>query len=389
MRTTKGMLKIKNMKKSTPLFLFGNGLSIALSREFSLKTITEKFINQLDGVEKEFFKETCGGDDNINFDDFEANFSLIEDAYNSLKKYRKFIDSNAGHTFLKKFELVNPELFKHEEIIKSFYDKYIFQILGIVHGNVTKVDIATKLGGLTKFLNRQLSTCKKGYVFTLNYDLLAETILLEEIGTEKMTDFCSATHKYSGTKIDKFDFDPALNDYKYGEDYTDANVELHHLHGSLSLFYDSVRNKCIKFKSDDIFIHDVYKRIGKENWTLTPAIITGGGKSLKMNEYPFEFYFRNLKDLSTYAKYNKLFIVGYSFRDEHVNELINRWMKSVKDYSNGLLIVDYKTNEGDKEEFKKFVRKQIKKRPAIPSKCFEFGGANAIKDVHGTEPKEE
>lgn len=377
------------MEKNTPLFLFGNGLSIALSWEFSLKTITEKFISDLDGDEKEFFEEICGGDENINFDDFEANFSLIEDAYNSLKKYRRFIDSKAGKVFLEKFELLNPELIKHEEIIKSLYDKYIFQILGIIHGNVTKVDIAMKLNGFTQFLKEQLSNCKKGYVFTLNYDLLAETILLEEIGSDKMTDFCSATHKYSGTDIDKFDFDPALNDYKYGEDYTDANIELHHLHGSLSLFYDSARNKCIKFKSEDIFIHDVYKSISEKNWSLTPAIITGGGKSLKMNEYPFEFYFRNLKDLSTYAKYDKLFIVGYSFRDEHVNELINRWMKSVKDYSKGLLIVDYKTTDDDKEEFKKFVRKQIKKRPVIPNRCFEFGGANAIKDVPGAQPKDE
>jgi len=376
------------MNTHTPLFLFGNGLSIALSMDFSLKTITEKFINDLVGDEMEFFKEICGGNENINFNDFEVNFSLIEDAYNSLRKYRKFIESNAGQLFLTKFDLLNPDLIRHEEIIKSLYDKYIFQILDLIHGNVTKDGIATKLTEFTKFLKHQLTTCKKGYVFTMNYDLLAETILLEEVGTENMTDFCSATHKFGGTDIEKYDFDPALNDHKYGEDYTNTNVELHHLHGSLSLFYDYARNKCIKFKSEDIFDYNVYKNIGEQDWTLTPAIITGGGKSLKMNEYPFEFYFRNLKDLSTYAKYDKLFIVGYSFRDEHVNDLISRWMKSVKDYSKGLLIVDYKTLDKDKEEFKKFVRKQIRKRPPIPDSCFEFGGVNAIKDVSGAEPKE-
>lgn len=375
------------MIENTPLFLFGNGLSIALSFDFSLKTITEKFINQLSGIEKEFFEEICG-DENIDFDDFEANFSMIEDAYYSLKKYRRFIDSDTGQTFIKKFMLINPRLIEHEEIIKSLYDKYIFQILNIIHGNVTKQGITEKLDGFTKFLKSQFSSCKKGYVFTLNYDLLAETILLEDIGTEHITDFCSSTNKFKGTEIEKFDFDPALNDHKYGEDYTDANVELHHLHGSLSLFYDYTRNKAIKFKSQDIFTHDVYNRISDENWTLTPAIITGGGKSLKMNEYPFEFYFRNFKDLSTYGKYNKLFIVGYSFRDEHINELIKRWMKSVEDYSKALLIVDYKTDEKGKEDFKTFVRKKIRKKPVIPNKCFEFGGANAIHDVKGTRARE-
>ncbi|WP_186758204.1 SIR2 family protein [Echinicola salinicaeni] len=374
--------------ENTPLFLFGNGLSIALSLDFSLKVITEKFINQLSGIEKEFFEEICGGNSQINFDDFEVNFSVLEDAYNSLKKYRRFTDSVTGKIFLEKFNLIDPELLKHEEIIKSLYEKYIFQILGIIHGNVTKQGIAEKLHNFTRFLKYQFENCKKGYVFTLNYDLLAEAILLEDIGTENLTDFCSATHKFKGTEIDKFDFDPALNDHKYGEDYTDANVELHHLHGSLSLFYDYSRNKAIKFKSEDIFFHDVYNRINKEKWTLAPSIITGGGKSLKMNEYPFEFYFRNLKELSTYGKYNKLFVVGYSFRDEHINELIKRWMKSVEDYSKGLLIVDFKTNDSDKENFKKFVRKKIRKNPPIPDLCFEFGGVNAIHDIEGTMAKE-
>jgi len=373
------------IKDSKPLFLFGNGLSIALSQEFSLKNITSKFIEKLEGVEKEFLVEICGGVEQINFDNFESNFSLIEAAYNSLKRYNKFIESGTGKMLLDKFNLPDPALAKHELIIKSIYDKYIFQILSIIHGNVTQVEIDNKLAGFTKFLKNQLQICKKGYVFTLNYDLLAETILLKELGSDKITDFCSATYKFKDTDIDKFDFDPALNGSKYGEDCTDVNVELHHLHGSLSLFYDSFRNKAIKFKSEDIFDYDVYKRITKENWTLTPAIITGGGKSLKMNDYPFEFYFRNFKDLSTYGKYNKLFIVGYSFRDEHVNEIIKRWMKSVENYIDRLLIVDYKSTENEKEKFKEFVRKQINKRPKIPDSCFEFGGVNSIKDIKGTD----
>jgi hypothetical protein len=376
------------MKNNTPLFLFGNGLSIALSSEFSLKTITEKFISQLKGLEKDFLIEVCGGKDEINFNDFEANFSLIEDAYNSLRKYRRFIESETGSAFLNKFDLIDPELLKHEIIIKSLYDKYIFQILEIIHGNVTKKGIAEKLKGFTSFLTDQLSNCNKGYVFTLNYDLLAETILLDEFGDNRLTDFCSYTRKFKGTTIDKFDFDPALNIHKYGDEFTDSIIELHHLHGSLSLFYDYSRNKPIKFKSEDIFIHDVYKNISKNNWTLVPAIITGGGKSLKMNEYPFEYYFRNFKDLSTYGKFNKLFVVGYSFRDEHVNEIIKRWMKAVDDYSNGLMIVDYKSTEIDKQEFIKFVRDKIRKRPPIPETCFEFNGVNEIKDVEGSKPKD-
>lgn len=371
-----------------PLFLFGNGLSMALSPDFSLKKITTKFITGLKGEEKAFLSELCGGEQNLSFDDFEYNFSLLEDAYGSVKKYKRFIESSTGALFLAKFNLANPDLAKHEAIIKSLYDEYIFQILGLIHGNVTKAAIQQKLGPFCSFLKNQLENCSKGYVFTLNYDLLAETILLEEIGTGKFTDFCSPTGHFKGTQIAKYDFDPALNDARYGEDYTSANIELHHLHGSLSMFYDYQRNKAIKIKSEDILINDVYNTIHKENWTLFPSIITGGGKSLKMNEYPFEFYFRNFKDYSTYGKYSKLFIVGYSFRDEHVNDMIKRWMLGVEDYSKGLLIVDFKKTLEEQSAFKKFVREQIKKRPIIPDACFEFGGVNAIRDVIGTVPKE-
>lgn len=371
---------------SIPLFLFGNGLSMALSPEFSLKKITQTFINSLEGNEKDFLEQLCGGADKINFDDFEENFSKLEDAYNSLLRYNGFLKSNVGTNFLNHFNLPNPDLDKHEEIIKSIYHKYIFQILGIIRNKVTKQGIQDKLPSFTAFLRVMLSNIK-GYVFTLNYDLLAEAIMLEEIGTKNITDFCSKTGFFKGTEIFKYDFDPAMNEDKFGTGFMNDVVELHHLHGSLSLFYDHSRNKAIKFCNEDIFTNDIYNSIFEYRWPLCPAIITGGGKSLKMNEYPFEFYFRRFKELTTYGKFNKLFIVGYSFRDEHVNDLIKRWIKTVEDYASGLLIVDFRSTPNEMILFKKQVKKCLHLQKPIPDKCFEFGGANAIHDILGTITK--
>lgn len=362
-----------------PLFLFGNGLSMALSEEFSLKKITNKFVQGLDGDEKKFLEELCGGVDNLNFDDFEVNFSLIDEAYSSLVKYQRFIESNAGKILLEKFRLPNPNLNQHEAIIKSIYDKYIFEILNLIQGNVTLYGIEACLKEFSTFLANQLSNSPRGYVFTLNFDLLAETILLQNIGTNQITDFCASAYKLKGSSISKFDFDPAMNDDRHG----DAKIELHHLHGSLSLFYDYTRNKAIKIKSEDIFQNGLYQKIQEDEFPLHPAIITGGGKSSKITEYPFEFYHRSLKDYCTYVKFGKLFIVGYSFRDEHINELIKRWIKNSEDYTKGLLIVDYKTEINEQEAFKDFVSKALKNRK-IPDNCFEFNGANSIRDVEGT-----
>ncbi|MDB5003904.1 MAG: hypothetical protein JWQ34_2129 [Mucilaginibacter sp.] len=372
---------------NVPLFLFGNGLSMALSPVFSLKAITQRFLESLEGDENDFLVELCGGVDNLNFNDFEDNFSKLEDAYNSVVKYNLFIRSEVGQVFLNKFDLPNPFLDRHQSIIKSIYNKYIFQILGLIIGNVRKPSIQEKLGVFTKFLKDELTTADKGFVFTLNYDLLAESIMLDDIGSENFTDFCSSTSVFKGTDISKFDFDPALNNHKYGDDYTDSTIELHHLHGSLSLFYDYLRNKAIKFRCEDIFTYDIYNNIEREGWPLYPAIITGGGKSLKMSEYPFEYYYRVLKDLSTYGKYSKLYIVGYSFRDDHINELLKRWIISVQDYSAGLLIVDYKSEQVEQIAFKIFVKKALKLRDEIPAQCFAFGGANSIFQKVGTEAK--
>lgn len=366
------------------LFLFGNGLSVALSSEFSLQIITEKFINSLDGDEKKFFEALCTTEKGLNFDDFEVNFSQLESSYLNLKKYRLFMDSRAGKTFLEKFNLDNPNLIKHENIIKSIYQKYILMILDIIHGKVKLKEIEGKLARFSDFFVKTLTHSVKGYVFTLNYDLLVETILLEKFSNNSFTDFCLPSGNYKKLEIIKYDFDPAISK-EYFEYTNSQKVELHHLHGSLSFFYDLERNKAIKFKSEDIKIEDVYRRlINEEADKLIPAIITGGGKSEKIMEYPFEYYFRELKRVCDTGEANKLFIVGYSFRDEHINDLINRWRKNVDNYEDGLLIVDYKNTDEEKNDFKKFVKKQLRIRKDIPDQCFVFEGANEIRDVTGT-----
>jgi hypothetical protein len=369
-----------------PMFIFGNGLSMALSREFSLKTITEKFINELNDFDKEFMEDLCNRrHGSLNFDDFEVNFTAIESALLNLRRYRVFIDSDIGMKFLAQFKVRNPNLIDHEKIIERIYTKYINMILEIIHGNVRKEKIADNLGGFCDFLINEINNSEKSYIFTLNYDLLVETILLEFLGANQFTDFCHPANidKYIG--INKYNFNPSRCSFIYNE--AQKKTELHHLHGSLSLFYNVENNQIFKFISSDIADQHVYKNIYEKPLPYVPAIITGGGKSDKINEYPFFYYYKSIKDICEFGYASKLYIVGYSFRDEHINELINTWMNNVKDYKESLLIVDFRQDDDSKEDFKEFVRSKIKKRPRIPDQCFEFGGANNIKKVLDTEAK--
>ena len=104
-------------------------------------------------------------------------------------------------------------------------------------------------------------------------------------------------------------------------------------------------------------------------------------------EYPFDFYYRSAKDLCDAGRPLEFYIIGYSFRDGHVNDLIRRWAESVNSYENGLRIIDYRTGQKEQEAFKKHVRSQIKKLSKIPDECFIFDGVNGITSCLGAEAK--
>ena len=367
-------------------FLIGNGLSIALSESFSLRTVTKEFIDSLDGQDKEFLSELAKyNGTEMNFDDFESNFSDLEASLSSLKRYRNFINSKVGGHFLKKYNLEDPRLEEHETVIDKLYMGYVSKILTLIHGNVRVLHIKKKLTPFVKFFIGKIKGSSRTYILTLNYDLLVETILLEFLVRAHFTDFCCPSGKLSGMDIEKFDFNPQRNRDMFESE--DIKTELFHLHGSLSLFYDYNRNRALKLKSSDIEGENIYDKIKEGGIPLIPAIIIGGGKSEKIVEYPFDFYYRSAKDLCDAGRPKEFYIIGYSFRDDHVNDLIKRWTENVNSYENGLRIIDYRTDQEEQSAFKKHVRSQIRKRPKIPDECFIFDGVNGIASCPGAEIK--
>ncbi len=367
-------------------FMIGNGLSIALSKDFSLRTITKKFIESLEGEDKEFLLSLANfSNDAINFDDFESNFSSLEAALESLKRYSLFIRSPVGLRMLERFRLTDPQLEKHEEVIDHLYKSYISKILNLIRGHVTVENINSKLKPFIEFLVNKINNSSKVYIFSLNYDLLIEAILLQYIGTKCFTDFCYPSGTLRNTSIDKFDFNPQRNREIFTS--SEMKTELYHLHGSLSLFYDYDRNRAIKLRSADIGIEKIYQKISNNKIPLIPAIITGGGKSEKIVEYPFDFYYRSAKDLCDCGHPNEFYVLGYSFRDKHINDLISRWIKNVEKYEKGFRVVDYKLDQNEKNEFKQFVKSALRKKGQIPNECFQFDGVNAIESCSGTIQK--
>ena len=302
---------------SKPVFIIGNGLSIALSPDFSIKSITEKFIDTMKDEDKEFLEQISqSAGREINFDDFEENFAALEMALESLTRYCYFIESNAGKEFLKKYSLKDPELSKHQEIIKRIYDSYIIYILELIQGKVNLKGINDKLFNFVDFFIKKIKYAEKAYIFTLNYDLLIETILINKIGKKNFSDFCicSGKFKFYDTYIDKFNFNPRANKSSFEES---QKIELHHLHGSLSLFYNNDNDEIFKLRTHDFMREKFYDKIKLYNYNVMPAIITGGKKPEKVFSLPFNYYFGRFNEICANNDTTELYVIGYSFIDNY------------------------------------------------------------------------
>ncbi|MCU5632904.1 hypothetical protein OCB76_17430 [Bacillus cereus] len=122
--------------------LTGNGLSVALNSDFSLKSITERFFDRLDESHREFIKHHMK--DNYSQLDFEEAIASIEQVYDSLAHYNGFLIGEKGKNFLDAYKLKNTEFNDHIKAIQTIIHQYTSSILDLIINNVKQKDISDK-----------------------------------------------------------------------------------------------------------------------------------------------------------------------------------------------------------------------------------------------------
>lgn len=149
---------------------------------------------------------------------------------------------------------------------------------------------------------------------------------------------------------------------------------------------DAIQNIMFKITTESLRDSGVYKKVFELN--IVPSIVTGGGKSLKVQHEPFSYYYNQFKKSMVIEEQlcDELYIIGYSFRDSHINKAIMERMKIDRRKDNPIklkiVIVDYAQNEGDKQLFVDIVNKEL----GVPKKLhfttdddrILFGGANSL-----------
>ncbi|WP_299208401.1 SIR2 family protein [uncultured Dokdonia sp.] len=239
-----------------------------------------------------------------------------------------------------KKSLLADKPFFLEEKNKEYYESYLFAfdkkqfqkvsvILNYLIGDILNVIPKTdaELIEIYQGFIDYLSNFENVDIFTLNHDLLLERVL--ELNKVKY----SKGFNSQGSPISHNDLQVPYFNNTFNE-----KIKIHKLHGSLDFFqfkhyadggklflqptgeYDYYMTNSYSTKHNAIRINPETKEILQDyNFDIVPKFITGTRKLDTIeNDFLFKQLFQNFQ--KTIDETENLFISGYSFSDEHLNE---------------------------------------------------------------------
>jgi uncharacterized protein (UPF0297 family) len=239
-----------------------------------------------------------------------------------------------------KKSLLNDKPYFLEENDKEYYKSYLFafdhkqfqkvnNILNYLIGDIlTEIpEDENRLKEIYKGFIDYISEFENVDIFTLNHDLLLERVLeLNGLKYSKGFNIQNSPISYNDSSV------PFFNN-SFNE-----KIKIHKLHGSLDFFqfrhyvnngdslmqptgeYDYYMTTNYLIKHNSIRINPKTKEILQDyNPDIVPKFITGTRKLDTIdNDFLFKQLFQNFQEVIN--KTENLFISGYSFSDEHLNE---------------------------------------------------------------------
>ena len=188
---------------------------------------------------------------------------------------------------------------------------------------------------LTSLLQRPLNL-RRANIFTLNYDLAFE-YACDELGIEYINGFVGFNERNFRPEVYNYDF-------FFPGDTTEGKVrrierviKYYKLHGSLNWVYKN-QNKNNPYGLYEIPIELVRMKLENKKDNLGEIMIypTSSKKEYTLN-FPYSELFRKFADRLQQPE-AVLFVVGYSFYDEHINDII---YQALANPSFTLIIVDF------------------------------------------------
>jgi hypothetical protein len=322
--------------------LIGNGLSVAANPDLRLEALTTSFL-QRHGDDREALDRLLAEVDLGAVDpavDFEGIVAGLESAEEVVRAFVQLAERVEHPDLREAAQLLRDR--GVTALIRRLYYAYCAEVLQAI-GELTRGDLAAPVVAFGDWLKAMYQAHGTASIFTLNYDLLLERMLIDDnvLGLRSsVTDFFSGLPERSGS-LPLGLAGAAINGRLfYPADPPLRSIHLHHLHGCLTHFRDVSTNSVYKIAAADLRDHAIFDRLGQAEETRhVPSVILGSRKVEKSREWPFSVAFLSLegraKDAATVV------VAGYSFRDAAVNQRLRNLLLPEKRW----IVIDHQPDE--------------------------------------------
>lgn len=336
--------------------LLGNGVSVAANPDLSLAALTQSFLDahadDRDALDRLLAEVDLGAVDPVR--DFEGIVAGLESAEEVVRAFMQ-LAARVAHPDLQEAAAILRDR-GVTSLVRRLYYAYCAEVLQAI-GELTRGDLAPAVVTFGDWLKAMYLTHGSASIFTLNYDLLLERMLIDDnvLGLKySVTDF------FSGLPARMAALPLGINNagiqgrLYYPADPPARPIHLHHLHGCLTHFRDVTTNGVYKIAASDLRDHDIFDRLAQaEETDFVPSIILGSRKVEKSREWPFSQAFLALEESARTAA--TVVIAGYSFRDSAVNARLRNLLFPEKRW----IIVNQKPDDAAAADYTAHVREVV------------------------------
>jgi hypothetical protein len=302
--------------------LVGNGLSIAVNPDLRLDRLTEQFLDrhEADRGDLESLIARIDMEGVEPAVDFEGVVAALEAAAEIVGAFAGLASRSANADLRDAAAILEERGITG--LVRRLYFAYCAEILDSI-GEGARVALPMEVVAFGEWLKRLQASHDRMGIFTLNYDVLLERMLVNE---DQLGLSAATTDFFSGLpdRSERVALVPGLPEITgrlfYPEDPPPGRpIHLHHLHGCLTHFRRRSDGSVFKFSAGDVRDSFVYQQLAvAEDSNYEPAIILGSRKVSKSREWPFVFGFLQFEQSARRAR--TIVIAGYSFRDAAVND---------------------------------------------------------------------
>lgn len=313
----------------------GNGLSIAFTRDLLLSRITERLVEEFENLAEDGsdvlaalrkLAEGIEDDGTIDDNDFEQLVGSFESQAALLK------DLSSLASILPEGGTTLPAAIDE---VREFTRKLLTRGTGIVLKTILDASGGhSDSAGQIQNLFRAMDDCFDGTVTfaNLNYDVLVLKTLLEI--RVSMCDmglgYGTATFVISdedGSELSRYRGKPLRTSLNFPPR---NKFRLVHPHGSLTYWKNSKTEVVGKVDVDVLRNHDLFSNLAESSGNVMPAVVLANSreKPKRVKEYPFSLAYEAMS--AGLDESDHWLIVGYSFRDESVNNALRNALSKKK-----------------------------------------------------------